>query len=107
MNTYFSRISLVSLIALTHVSAFAMFNGEELDDKSNSSAGSPTSSKASAEKSDPKELASQLLQEGYFVHAVRQNLFDYDLTLNAGSMLPITANFGGMADLIFRILIRH
>lgn len=104
MNTYFSRISLVSLIALTHVSAFAMFNGDELDDKSNSSAASSTSSKASAEKLTPKELASQLLKEGYFVHAVRQNLFDYDLTLNAGSMLPMTANFGGMADAILSSL---
>lgn len=104
MKTYFSRISLVSLLALTHASAFAMFNGEELDDKSNSSAGSSTSSKASAEKPDPKELASQLMTEGYFVHAVRQNLFDYDLTLNAGSMLPITANFGGMADALLSLL---
>ncbi len=98
MNTYFSRISLVSLLTLTHASAFAMFNGEEQDNKSGSSAVSSTSSKASAEQASPKELARQLLTEGYFVHAVRQNPFDYDLTLTAGSMLPMTANFGGMAE---------
>jgi hypothetical protein len=103
----------MSTVFLAQVPAFAMTNDLISDDNTASgkvtSTGKKDEGEGTASPSSPETsqaLVKQLFQRGYFVHAVRQDLFDpeYDLTLRAGSLLPITADISGMASAILSML---
>lgn len=66
--------------------------------------GLPKAPAAKAATSLPQDSVRKAMTSGYFVHAFPQNLSQYDWTLRAGTMIPVTVDMGGMGAMLLSAL---